>query len=60
MMAHEHIQAALMYELEKKLEEIQRRGVGYIDQIFRGGVDYKIDDTVYRITITEQPPKEET
>ena len=51
MAKHEHIQAALMYEIEKLLETFQRRRVGYIDQTFTGGIDYKIDDVVYRITI---------
>ena len=51
---HEHIQALLMFEIEKKLEELQRRGVGYIDCEYTGGINYKIDDTVYEITIKEK------
>ena len=50
---HEHIQALLMYEIEKKLEEIQRKGVGYIDCTYTGGINYKIDDVIYKITIEE-------
>ena len=53
MAKHEHIQAALMYEIEKLLETFQRRRIGYIDRSFKGGIDYKIDDVVYRITIEE-------
>lgn len=56
MAKHEHIQAALMFEIEKLLETFQRRRVGYIDQSFTGGVDYRIDDTIYRITIEEVDP----
>ena len=51
---HEHIQALLMFEINKKLEELQRRGVGYIDWEYMGGINYKIDDTVYEITIKEK------
>ena len=51
---HEHIQALLMFEINKKLEELQRRGVGYIDCEYTGGINYKIDDTVYEITIKEK------
>ena len=54
MKTHEHIQAALMWEIEKRLEEIQRRGVGYIDLTYTGGIDYRIDDIVYEIKITER------
>ena len=39
-MEHEHIQAFLMYEIIKKLEDLQRRGIGY-------------DETVYHIKISE-------
>lgn len=56
MNKHEHIQAFLMYEIIFKLEEIHRCGVGFIDQTFTKGVDYRIDDTVYRITIEEVYP----
>ncbi len=51
---HEHIKALLMFEINKKLEELQRRGVGYIDCEYTGGIDYKIDNTVYEITIKEK------
>ena len=56
---HEHIQALLMFEINKKLEELQRRGVGYIDCEYTGGINYKIDDTVYEITIKEKGGAEE-
>lgn len=52
-MEHEHIQAFLMYEIIKKLEDLQRRGIGFIDLSYTGGVDYKIDGTVYHIKISE-------
>ena len=52
-MEHEHIQAFLMYEIIKKLEDLQRRGIGYIDLSYTGGIDYKIDETVYHIKISE-------
>lgn len=58
MGTHEHIQAFLMFEIQKKLEEIQRRGVGYIDCTYTGKVDYKIDDVVYEIKITERRESE--
>ena len=48
---HEHIQALLMFEINKKLEELQRKGVGYIDCEYMGGINNKIDDTIYEITI---------
>lgn len=53
-MEHEHIQAFLMYEIEKKLEEIQRRGVGFINCTSLGTIEYRIDDTVYVFTIKEK------
>ena len=52
-MAHEHIQAALMYEIVKMLEAIQRRGVGYINRTYKGGIDYCINNVVYKIAIEE-------
>ena len=52
-MEHEHIQAFLMYEIIKKLEYLQRRGIGSIDLSYTGGIDYKIDETVYHIKISE-------
>lgn len=55
---HEHIQALLMFEINKKLEELQRRGVGYIDCEYMGSINYKIDDTVYEITIKEKGGEE--
>ncbi len=54
MGTHEHIQAFLMFEIQKKLEEIQRRGVGYIYCTYTGEIDYKIDGVVYEIKITER------
>lgn len=51
---HQHIKALLMYEVEKALEAIQRRGVGYIEGSYTGGVDYAIDGVVYSITIEER------
>lgn len=53
-MAHEHIQAFFMYELEKKLEEIQRRGIGFINCSSKGVIEYCIDDAVYVFTLTEK------
>ena len=55
-MAHEHIQAFIMYEITQMLEGLNRKRIGYIDQSFTGGVDYRIDDTIYRITIEEVDP----
>ena len=52
-MEHEHIQAFLMYEIIKKLEDLQHRGIGFIDLSYTGGIDYKIDETVYHIKISE-------
>lgn len=53
-MANEHIKAFLMYEIDKRLSELQRRGVGYIDSEGTCYINYKIDDTVYVISIREQ------
>lgn len=50
---HTHIQTLLMSEISKKLEELQRRGIGYIDCECTGRIDYKIDDVVYQISIEE-------
>lgn len=52
-MEREHIQAFLMYEIIKKLEDLQRSGIGSIDLSYTGGIDYKIDETVYHIKISE-------
>lgn len=52
MKKNEHIKAFFMYEIEKMLETIQKRGIGYIDCTYVGGIDYKIDGVVYHITIT--------
>ena len=53
MAEHGHIQAFLMYEIEKLLEAIQKRGVGYINCTGVGEIDYEIDGVVYHIKITE-------
>jgi len=50
---HEHIQAFLMYEITTLLQEIERRGIGFIDLTYKYGIDYKIDGTVYHIRIEE-------
>lgn len=50
---HEHIQAFLMYEIQKRLEDLERRGVGFINVTYNGGIDYKIDGVVYHIRIEE-------
>ena len=42
-----------MYEIIKKLEDLQHRGIGFIDLSYIGGVDYNIDGTVYHIKISE-------
>ena len=49
-----HIEALLVYEILNRLKELQRRGVGFIDREYIGGVDYKIDGTVYKITVKEK------
>lgn len=51
---HEHIQAAVMYEIEQALEKLERRGVGYIDASYPGSIDYKIDGVCYTIKISEE------
>ena len=53
-MAHEHIQAFFAYELEKKLEEIQRRGIGFINCVTKNRIEYCIDDTVYVFMLEER------
>jgi hypothetical protein len=30
---------------------MQRRGIGYINKSYTGGIDYQMDDTVYEITV---------
>lgn len=50
---HEHIKALLMYEIQKRLEDLERRGVGFIDVSYKGGIDYRIDGVVYHIRIEE-------
>lgn len=54
MAAHEHIKAFLMYEIDKTLSELQRRGIGYIDGEGTCVIDYRIDDTTYEISIREK------
>jgi hypothetical protein len=39
--------------MSKALESLQRRGIGYIDEELPSEIYYKIDDVLYRITITE-------
>ena len=51
---HEHIQALLMFEINKKLEELQRRGVGYIDCEYMGGINYKIKSVTLQTLQTER------
>lgn len=50
---HEHTKALLMLAISEKLEELQRKDIGYINIEYTNGVDYVIDGTVYRITINE-------
>ena len=58
-MANEHIKALLMYEIDKQLSELQQRGVGYIDSEGVCCIDYKIDNTVYEISIREKEGAED-
>lgn len=46
-------QAFLMYEIEKKLEEIQLHAVGFINCTMKGCIEYCIDNTIYKITLEE-------
>ena len=46
-----HIVTLLVYEINKRLEQMQRRGIGCIDKSYTGGIDYRMDDTVYEITV---------
>lgn len=54
MATHEHIKAFLMFEIDKRLSELQRRGIGYIDSEGVCCIEYKIDDIVYVISIQEK------
>lgn len=58
-MANEHIKAFLMFEIDKRLSELQRRGVGYIDSEGTCVINYKIDDTIYEISIREKEGAED-
>ena len=46
-----HIVTLLVYEINKRLEQMQRRGIGCIEKSYTDGVDYRMDDTVYEITV---------
>lgn len=46
-----HIVTLLVYEINKRLEQMQRRGIGCIEKSYSGGIDYRMDDTVYEITV---------
>lgn len=51
---NEHIKAFLMYEIVKRLSELQRKGIGYIDSEGTCVIDYRIDNTIYEISIREK------
>lgn len=51
---HEHIQAFIMYELEKALQQIQRRGIGFVENTSKQKIEYRIDNVVYTLSISEK------
>lgn len=49
-----HLEALLMNEIRKPLEQLQRSQVGYIDGEISGCIYYKIDDRSFAIEIREK------
>ena len=48
---NKHIITLLLFEINKRLEQMQRRGIGRMEKSQTGAIEYRIDDTVYEITV---------
>lgn len=48
---NKHIITLLLFEINKRLEQMQRRGIGHMEKSQASAIEYRIDDTVYEITV---------
>lgn len=46
-----HVIALLLHEIKTRLKELERRGIGCIEDSYPGSVEYRIDDTVFEIIV---------
>ena len=52
-----HIETLILNEIRKALEDLQRKGIGYIDLEQTGIIHYSIDDRNIRISVVDTTGK---